>query len=518
MKPGRIDGFRQTILDTGSRCAGAVAVILIPLIAIAQETDSERWEQIRDCEDLISVEMFLMEYPDSQHANDARNCLEGGRNGEPVEEDTIDENPLDAILQACRVHLAANRLTTGQGGTAFDCYNDVLSEDPDNQEARDGLRKIADRYAGWANSAVNACDKLDKAQSYLDRLVRVNSSDTRISGIRATLADKREACRPSSGGVETADEGANTGPEPVDEAALQRRLRQVLGRGFYPTRKDENGWTDLHFAAVLGLTGFASALLENGANPVAQLNTGDESFSDRLQNRLFALDAGEIGQWRLNGQTPLMVAAYANNRSVAELLLTRGASVRERDSNRGTPLHYAAAGGATDVIDLLVARGADVNAVGRLRRTPLHEGVRSPEVIAALVERGANFEAGDEKKRKPIHYVADAPGSMAVLLSSGANIEGKDNKQRTPLHYAAMANSAVGASFLLDRGAFLHAKDYKRRTPLFFAAKDNGLEVAKVLLARGASVHTTAFLGQTPLSIAKLKNFRKMMELLNRYR
>ncbi len=500
------------------RFAGVVAVILIPLDAIAQETDSERWEQIRDCEDLISVEMFLMEYPDSQHANDARDCLDGDGTRDPVEDETIDENPLDAILQTCRDHLAANRLTTGQGGTAFDCYNDVLSEDPDNREARDGLRKIADRYAGWANSTADACDTLDKAQSYLDRLARVNSGDTRISGIRATLADKREACRPSSGGVETAEEDASTGPEPVDEAALQRRLRQVLGRGFYPRRKDENGWTDLHFAAVLGLAGFASALLDNGADSVAQLNSGDELFSDRLQNSLFALDAGEIGHWRLNGQTPLMVAAYANNRNVAELLLTRGASVRERDSNRRTPLHYAAAGGATDVIDLLVSRGADVNAIGQNRKTPLHEGARSPEVIAALVERGANFEAGDEKKRKPMHYAAPAPESMAVLLSSGANIEGMDNKQRTPLHYAAMANSAAGAAFLLDRGAFLHAKDYKKRTPLFFAAKDNRLEAAKVLLARGASVHTTAFLGQTPLSVAKLKNFHKMTELLNRYR
>ena len=212
MMPGRIDGFRQTFLKTGLRIAGAVSVILIPLNAIAQETDSERWEQISDCEDLISVEMFLVEYPDSPHADDARNCLSRGRNGDQVEDEAIDENPLDAILQTCRDHLAANRLTTGQGGTAFDCYNDVLSEDPDNQEARDGLRKIADKYAGWANSAVNACGKLDKAQSYLDRLVRVNSGDTRISGIRATLADKREACRPSSGGVDTADEGAGTGP------------------------------------------------------------------------------------------------------------------------------------------------------------------------------------------------------------------------------------------------------------------------------------------------------------------
>ena len=68
------------------------------------------------------------------------------------------------------------------------------------------------------------------------------------------------------------------------------------------------------------------------------------------------------------------------------------------------------------------------------------------------------------------------------------------------------------------RGAFLHAKDYKSRTPLFFAASNNSLETAQVLLARGASVHTKAFLSQTPLSVAKVKNFRKMTELLERHR
>ncbi len=499
-------------LATGLGLAGALIVLLNPVSTAAQETDSERWEQIRECGDLVSVEMFLMEFPDSEHADDARNCLAG-----IPPPDVEEEDPLDVVLRRCREHLAANRLTSGQGGTAFDCYTDVLSEDPENQEAQEGLGKIADKYAGWANSAIGSCDKLDKAESYVDRLVRVNPGDVRISGIRITLADKREACQASAEVPDTENEEGNASP-PVDETVLQERLKQVLGRGFLVQRKDENGWTDLHFAAVLDLSRLASALLENGANAAAQLNRGDEPFSDRLQNRLFALDAGEVGRWRLRGQTPLMVAAYANSRSVAEVLLARGASVRERDTNRQTPLHYAASGGANDVIELLLSRGANVNAVDLRRQTPLHLGARSPEVVTMLIQRGANYEAAAEKDRRPMHYATNQPDSMAVLLENGANIEVMDNKQRTPLHYAAMANSAAGAAFLLDRGAVLNAKDYKSRTPLFFAASNNNLATAEVLLDRGASVHTKAFLSQTPLSVAKVKNFRRMTELLERYR
>ena len=86
-----MNGFRLTFMGRGSLLAGVLAVILIPPNAAAQETDSERWEQIRDCEDLISVEMFLVEYPDSPHADDARNCLAGVQAPDTGEEEPEDE-------------------------------------------------------------------------------------------------------------------------------------------------------------------------------------------------------------------------------------------------------------------------------------------------------------------------------------------------------------------------------------------------------------------------------------------
>ena len=86
-----MEGFRLTIIATGSLLAGTLAAILISPNAAAQETDTERWEQVRGCEDLISVEMFLVEYPDSAHADDARNCLAGVQAGDTREEESEDE-------------------------------------------------------------------------------------------------------------------------------------------------------------------------------------------------------------------------------------------------------------------------------------------------------------------------------------------------------------------------------------------------------------------------------------------
>lgn len=43
-------------------------------------------------------------------------------------------------------------------------------------------------------------------------------------------------------------------------------LREILGRIPSPFEKDENGWTDLHYAVALNLLNSAEALIDAGAN------------------------------------------------------------------------------------------------------------------------------------------------------------------------------------------------------------------------------------------------------------
>lgn len=91
-----------------------------------------------------------------------------------------------ALLQECANHLQANRLTSGKGGNAVDCYNRILQRDPGNAEARAGLEQVANRYADWAEAAARRGDA-KAANSALSRLELVDRHDPRIADIRNQL-------------------------------------------------------------------------------------------------------------------------------------------------------------------------------------------------------------------------------------------------------------------------------------------------------------------------------------------
>ncbi len=457
----------------------AFAMLALASPLQAQSADDEAWAELSDCTDDtddINVELFIVDHPASPHVAAAQACLARLRNGgsgddEPDAQPDPDTGVAD-LLADCERHFAANRLLTGDGGTAHACYREVQSRDPGNAEADAGLRRIADKYAGWARREVER-GNLGKAGTYLGRLETVNGGDPRIPEIRAAIQAARDSGRTAA--VPAAD----------DRNGLDR-LSRLLGRDFLPSRRDANGWTDLHYAAALDLPGLARRLIDAGANPNAPLLTDSQPLDDQLRGRLAALGIDSISGWTRMRQTPLAVAAFAGSRRAAEVLIARGASVEASDNDGHRPLHYAARGRANDLIGLLAGNGASVNAVTRKLRSPLHFGTASTETLAALLANGANIEARDEKKR-------------------------------TPLHFASMGDHADSVSFLLGRGARLEARDYKNRTPLFEAAKYNAMRSARVLLDRGASPRSPAFLGQTPVSVAKTYKHDRMAELLQRY-
>ncbi|HEC85044.1 MAG: hypothetical protein DRR08_26650 [Candidatus Parabeggiatoa sp. nov. 2] len=89
-------------------------------------------------------------------------------------------DPSLVSLRECYAHFQANRLITGEGGTAFACYKAVLEKEPTNAEALAGLDKIAARYADWVNDALNR-RQLNKAKQYLAGLRQVNPNSPRLA-------------------------------------------------------------------------------------------------------------------------------------------------------------------------------------------------------------------------------------------------------------------------------------------------------------------------------------------------
>ena len=173
------------------------------------------------------------------------------------------------------------------------------------------------------------------------------------------------------------------------------KLREVLGRSPSPAAVDENGWTDLHWAAVLNLPELAEALLDAGAEVEARMKAY-VSLSDSLRQSFgrfgLALDDVRFGtamnDFTKSGGTPLHWAAWSNASEVAALLVEHGADIHAKDSYESTPLHWAAWSNTSEVAALLIERGADIHAKGLWEWTPLHWAAwRNTSEVAALLNR-----------------------------------------------------------------------------------------------------------------------------------
>jgi len=101
------------------------------------------------------------------------------------------ESQLAGLLEECLAHLNANRLTTGRGGNAFDCYSDILRQYPENKDARSGLQRIENKYISWTEASLRKSDTA-KTESYLRRLEQVNPQSSRLLALRNRITQLRQ--------------------------------------------------------------------------------------------------------------------------------------------------------------------------------------------------------------------------------------------------------------------------------------------------------------------------------------
>lgn len=95
---------------------------------------------------------------------------------------------LNERLSTCQLHVEANRLTSGRGGNAADCYEQVLQKNPGNGTALAGLALIAGKYQRWAETALSKRD-INKAKANIDKLIRMNPENTEIEDLNQRLAE-----------------------------------------------------------------------------------------------------------------------------------------------------------------------------------------------------------------------------------------------------------------------------------------------------------------------------------------
>jgi tetratricopeptide (TPR) repeat protein len=97
------------------------------------------------------------------------------------------EEQIAGALARAQQAVAELRLTTPESDSAMFHFQQVLSLDPENQAARDGVRDIVLRYVSLSDSAAASGNRA-QAGTYLERAASISPNDPEVIAARARLA------------------------------------------------------------------------------------------------------------------------------------------------------------------------------------------------------------------------------------------------------------------------------------------------------------------------------------------
>lgn len=236
------------------------------------------------------------------------------------------------------------------------------------------------------------------------------------------------------------------------------KFENLLGRTPSTTAEDENGWTDLHWAAALNLPGTVKKLVLAGMSVNLSMKADQNQFSSALRRKLAQVNSAEYIAQHIQavgrvGASPLHIAALMNSQEAANMLIDQGARVNQTTIMNETPLFYAISGVSIEIAQKLIFHNADINLSDFYGYSPLH-----------------------------MSAYRNSADALILLLENGANIEALTRRDWTPLHVAAWTNSREAARELIARGADLSATTDRNLTPLDLASDENHTKMVRLLL------------------------------------
>jgi ankyrin repeat protein len=329
-----------------------------------------------------------------------------------------------------------------------------------------------------------------RPQWMLNQMVQLRASVALPGGV--DLSSKRRVITTVGATLQEIEQLLTGDSKPLWEAMKAEHPELV-----FLTNSDTNGGTEdlvmlLHHAAYLNLRDDAQSLLDDHADVAA----------------------------KCSGWTPLHLAACANSKDVAGLLLANGATV-DADSDHGyRPLRYAVIDGHREMAEVLLACKADVNDRSNNGETSLHAAAARgyKEIAELLLAYGADVNAKANDGSTPLHCAA-FKGNRDVaelLVTNNAEVNTSGKNGGTPLHMATVHGHKEVVEVLLANKADVNAK-CSGWTALSIAASEGHMEVAKLLLASRADVNARDNGGKTALYWPAMKSNKPMVYLLRQH-
>ena len=307
-----------------------------------------------------------------------------------------------------------------------------------------------------------------------------------------------------------------------------------------PNKRSDDGTTPLMWAVNKGDVAEVRRLLRLGANPKLVNNYGASAMSlaAEVANtdilKLLIETGVDPDSANPEGMTALLAVARTGNVEAAQVLLKAGAKVDAKEKWGGqTPLMWASARRHPAMMELLISKGADVNARSTDRNYQRH------------IQAEGRPKSLDSGGLTPLLYAAreNCMACVDVLLKNKADINLPDPDGVPPLLVAIMNANWDLAKQLIDAGADINQWDIYGETPLYLALnsrtrldggrasidpinKTTGTAIVRMLLDKGANPNaqlffqpanlagTTNLRGATPLIRAANNNDLEMVKLL----
>ena len=178
---------------------------------------------------------------------------------------------------------------------------------------------------------------------------------------------------------------------------ITKRLLSIKA-GEDVNKKDEKGWTVLHYAARDGSLIITNGMIKAGADVNILCETSDGPM------------------------TPLMLAAYNKHSEIIKALIKSGANINTQDERGRTALHLAVDKDCIEAVEALTDAGADVNIQDDRGNTPLLSIISDRYRFIVIYEE-------DLKKISCNEKMAD------ILINHGADFDIKNNEGKTVRDY-----------------------------------------------------------------------------------
>lgn len=309
-------------------------------------------------------------------------------------------------------------------------------------------------------------------------------------------------------------------------------VRTALKNGSDPNGRNWLGFTPLMWASARGRQSQAELLLSRGAR-INDPSPYGSALSFALIGRHEKLALALISKGasthppRLDGATPLMLAAANGFLDAVSALAKHGENVNSKDAAGDTALIYAARCGRDAAIKELIALGSVVNTADSKGQTALMEAASGGHVAAvtALVSAHAAINAKDRDGNSAILLAArycTEPKVIEVLLHHGADAHSKDSKGNTPLslavgrgHTTCVASLRLAGLNEPTKGAPVTEADVKTSVDKSLVAVQSSMKKFADL-ARCASCHHQG-LGLMTVGLAGDAGFKVDGKLIGAY-